>query len=79
MNTSSIAETCSFCKNPAAGYNIMGDFCSGHKELFVRDWTKQTLYDLLLEYPNERVDGLVKLFNGYKNFTTRWPDGNIVG
>lgn len=37
-----IAGKCSLCENAAVGFNIVGPFCEPHKEVLVRDWTKET-------------------------------------
>lgn len=60
-----IYGNCSFCNEKADGYNILGNFCRTHKELFVRDWTKQSLDELFKEFPNEDRNNLTKLFKRY--------------
>ena len=61
-----ITGKCYFSESSAEGFNVLGNFCNFHKDLFVRDWSKQKLNDLFAEFSELDEVKLKELFDSYK-------------
>jgi len=59
-------DVCRICGDKASIWNIKGHACTIHKDLLVRDWSKQTLEDLKKEWPDVPIEMLEALMkNGH--------------